>query len=148
MDDTEDTRPVWEQLPPIRALPNTCYIFEDKEFYHVGKAVAEILANPSSFAFGTILPEKLVPQLEGQGNIDFNYVASLSDEDAARPILMIRYPNGAARIIDGHHRATRAIQRGAPMIGVWLLTPEQTQRIRLDAATVKALGLATHSTIL
>ena len=31
----EDEMPDWEQLPPIRALPNAVYSHGDEEYYHM-----------------------------------------------------------------------------------------------------------------
>ena len=129
----------WERSLPIRALPNALYSFEDREYYHVGNAVRDILSDPGRFEFRTIDPERLRPQLEGQGNIDKVYVSQISFEDTSRPVLMATLRDETVRLIDGYHRASRALQIGAPLIGVWLLTRAQTLNYMVDPDLARRL---------
>lgn len=122
---------LWELAPPIRSPYNQVFHFEDKELYHVGRIIAEINANPEQFQFAVVHLAQFAEQIRGQGNLDQNYIASISPVDATRPVLIGRYSDGAARLIDGYHRAARCMQLGWDALGAWILTPEQTASIML-----------------
>ena len=128
----EDKNP-WEKSLPIAARPGEVYNIENTEFYDVEAAVNAINANPHSFKFGMILPEKVIPLLVGQVDFNLAEVMRISFDDAARPLLFITYENGQSYLIDGYKRARRALQFGAPTFGAWVLSPEQTAKFRLSA---------------
>ncbi|AOL21875.1 hypothetical protein MOU_20348 [Xanthomonas citri pv. malvacearum str. GSPB1386] len=75
--------------------------------------------------------DSLREQVEGRGGIDLRYVATLSNEDAVRPVLLGRYHDGTVRMLDGYHRATWLLKHHVSPIGAWLLTPAQTDAIRV-----------------
>ncbi|OOW49971.1 hypothetical protein BFQ41_18975 [Xanthomonas citri pv. citri] len=69
-----------------------------------------------------------------------DYVSSLTNDDAIRPILLGRYADGTVRLLDGYHRASWLLYAGVKAVGAWLLTYEQTNSIRvnLPAALIPA----------
>lgn len=121
----------WELARPIRAWPGEHFNHEDREIYDVANAVERINNNPEAFEFVVLPIELLREQLTGRGGINLDYVASLSNADAVRPVLLGRYPDGTVRLLDGYHRATWLLHAGIDRVGAWLLTPEQTEAIRV-----------------
>ena len=121
----------WELARPIRAWPGEHFNHEDREIYDVARAVALINGNPEGFEFIVLPIASLREQIEGRGGVDLSYVATLTNEDAVRPVLLGRYPDGTVRMLDGYHRATWLLRAGIDCLGAWLLTPEQTDAIRV-----------------
>lgn len=124
---------------PIRARPGEVYNHENAEFYDVERAVREINAAPTQFQFVVVPIEKLVPQVTQRGNLDLQYIMSLSNEDAVRPVLLGRYSDESVRLLDGYHRVARLIQFRIKAVGAWLLTATQTTAILLPPK--RAVGI-------
>lgn len=121
----------WELARPIRAWPGEHFNHEGREVYAVHRAVSLINRNPEDFEFIVLPIDSLREQVEGRGGIDLRYVATLSNEDAVRPVLLGRYHDGTVRMLDGYHRATWLLKHHVSPIGAWLLTPAQTDAIRV-----------------
>lgn len=131
----DSNKRLWEQFAPIKTQPTARFDYEGLELYDVARAVAQINANPYGFHCQAVLLATLEPQLNGvtvSGGIDAAYAASLSWEDATRPLLVGSYPNGEVRLLDGYHRLTKQLSEpGGDGAVAWILTPEQTAAIRL-----------------
>lgn len=133
MANSNSNRP-WEMGPSIRARPGEHYNHGNAEIYDIGRAVALIHESPTNFQFEILPIEPLRPQIVGRGNIDEAYVTRMSNDDAFRPVLIGRYLDGTARLLDGYHRATRLLSWGHDHVAAWLLTPAQTDAIRVSVA--------------
>lgn len=122
---------LWEQTLPIAAYPGAVYNLENREFYDVAGAVQAINANPHGFQFAIIRAEQVPPFLVGQVDLDMAEVEAISLEDAQRPVLVGTTSEGH-RLLDGYKRARRALMLGAPGLGAWILTLEQTREYQLS----------------
>lgn len=120
----------WERSLPIAAHPGEVYNLENREFYDVARAVQAINANPHGFQFAIIRAELVPPLLVGQVGFNMAEVSAISREDAERPVL-IGITREGHRLLDGYKRARRALMLGAPGLGAWLLTLEQTRGYQL-----------------
>lgn len=138
MSSSDEARP-WEMARPIRARPCEVFNHQNVEFYDVERAIRAINATPTQFEFVVLPITVLVPQVTGRGNLDVAYVASLSNEDAVRPVLLGRYPDGSVRLLDGYHRVTRLMQFRIQAVGAWMLTSAQTTAILLPPDRVAGL---------
>ncbi|MEA9813174.1 hypothetical protein [Xanthomonas campestris] len=125
----------WERGPRIRSWAGEHFNHENREIYDVELAVSLINRKPDDFLFIVLPTDRIRDQVEGRGNVDLRYAAALTEEDAVRPVLLGRYADGSARLLDGYHRATRLLRTNVPLIGAWLLTVEQTKAIRVDVPT-------------
>ncbi|GAE55172.1 hypothetical protein AN652_01735 [Xanthomonas arboricola pv. pruni] len=121
----------WERGPPIRSWAGEHFNHEDREIYDVELAVSLINRKPDDFQFIVLPIDRIRAQVEGRGSVDLQYAAALTNEDAVRPVLLGRYADGSARLLDGYHRATRLLRTNVPHVGAWLLTVEQTKAIRV-----------------
>ncbi|MBB5862385.1 hypothetical protein [Xanthomonas arboricola] len=130
----------WELGPPIRSWPGEHFNHEDREIYDVERAVALINQAPEDFEFIVLPIDRIRDQLLGRGSVDMDYVRSLTNADAVRPVLLGRYADGTARLLDGYHRASWLLYARVEVVGAWLLTYEQTNAIRvnLPAALIPA----------
>lgn len=128
---TSITERPWEKARPIRARPHEVFNHQNAELYDVARAVSDINATPTNFQFEVLPIEVLAPQVAGRGHLDRAYVAMLSNEDAVRPVLLGRYPDGTVRLLDGYHRVARLMVMRVRVVGAWMLTVAQTDAIRL-----------------
>lgn len=124
----------WELGPPIRSWPGEHFNHEDREIYDVERAISLINSAPEDFEFVVLSIDRIRDQLQGRGNVDMHYVAKLTNDDAIRPVLLGRYADGTARVLDGYHRATWLLYTKVRAVGAWLLTPEQTNAIRVNVS--------------
>lgn len=121
----------WELARPIRARPGEHFNHEDRELYDVALAVALINRQPEDYEFLVLPIEMFREQIVGRGHVDFGYLDTLTNEDAVRPLLIGRYADGSVRMLDGYHRASWLLRAGVNVVGAWVLTAEQTNKIRV-----------------
>ena len=80
--------PQWKLARPIRARKGEHFNHEDRELYNVELAVALINLRPDDFEFVVVPIDSLREQIVGRGGVDLGYVATLTNEDAVRPVLL------------------------------------------------------------